>query len=115
MQKSLKIGASFKTILSAFARAVCKLYKGKLDFNDKAETNIFDQIKNSDLYEKSEKAIYTKGACFLNVLAPCPRGWGYSTDELMKINKLAVETCYWPLYEVENGKYKCRFLYTCIY
>ena len=31
LQKSLKIGASFKTILSAFARAVCKLYKGKLD------------------------------------------------------------------------------------
>ena len=31
LQKSLKIGASFKTILSAFARSVCKLYKGKLD------------------------------------------------------------------------------------
>ena len=58
-----------------------------------------------DLYEKAEKAIYTEGPCFLNVLAPCPRGWGYNTDELMQINKLAVETCYWPLYEVVNGKY----------
>ena len=62
-----------------------------------------------DLYEKSEKAIYTKGACFLNVLAPCPRGWGYPTEMLMEINKLAVETCYWPLYEVENGKYKVTY------
>lgn len=62
-----------------------------------------------DLYEKSEKAIYTKGPCFLNVLAPCPRGWGYSTDELMKINKLAVDTCYWPLYEVVDGKYKITY------
>ena len=62
-----------------------------------------------DLYEKSEKAIYTKGACFLNVLAPCPRGWGYPTEMLMEINKLAVETCYWPLYEVENGKYKITY------
>ena len=62
-----------------------------------------------DLYEKSEKAIYTKGACFLNVLAPCPRGWGYPTEMLMEINKLAVETCYWPLYEVENGKYKVNY------
>ena len=62
-----------------------------------------------DLYEKAEKAIYTKGATFLNVLAPCPRGWGYSTDMLMDINKLAVETCYWPLYEVENGKYKITY------
>ena len=65
-----------------------------------AATNNF-----KDLYEKSEKAIYTEGACFLNVLAPCPRGWGYNTEDLMQINKLAVETCYWPLYEVINGKY----------
>lgn len=62
-----------------------------------------------DLYEKSEKAIYTEGPTFLNVLAPCPRGWGYPTDMLMPINKLAVDTCYWPLYEVINGKYKINY------
>ena len=62
-----------------------------------------------DLYEKSEKAIYTEGACFLNVLAPCPRGWGYATEDLMQIIKLAVETCYWPLYEIENGKYTINY------
>ena len=62
-----------------------------------------------DLYEKSEKAIYTEGPCFLNVLAPCPRGWGYPTEDLMKINKLAVDTCYWPLYEVIDGKYKINY------
>lgn len=58
-----------------------------------------------DLYEKAEKAIYTKGPAFLNVLAPCPRGWQYNTPDLMEINKLAVETCFWPLYEVVDGKY----------
>ena len=62
-----------------------------------------------DLYEKSEKAFYTEGAAFLNVLAPCPRGWGYPTEDLMTINKLAVETCYWPLYEVVDGKYKLTY------
>ena len=62
-----------------------------------------------DLYEKAEKAIYTEGPTFLNVLAPCPRGWGYSTEDLMQINKLAIETCYWPLYEIENGKYKINY------
>ena len=62
-----------------------------------------------DLYEKAEKAIYTKGGKFLNVLAPCPRGWGYPTEDLMAINKLAVETCYWPLYEVENGIYHVNY------
>ena len=62
-----------------------------------------------DLYEKAEKAIYTEGPTFLNVLAPCPRGWGYPTDMLMQINKLAVETCYWPLYEVVNGVYHITY------
>ena len=62
-----------------------------------------------DLYEKSEKAIYTEGPAFLNVLAPCPRGWGYPTEDLMTINKLAVDTCYWPLYEVIDGVYKINY------
>jgi len=62
-----------------------------------------------DLYEKSEKALYTKGAAFMNVLAPCPRGWQYNTPDLMDINKLAVDSCFWPLYEVENGKYTVNY------
>lgn len=62
-----------------------------------------------DLYEKSEKAIYTEGPAFLNVLSPCPRGWGYPTEDLMQINKLAVETCYWPLYEVIDGVYHINY------
>jgi len=62
-----------------------------------------------DLYEKAEKAIYTEGPTFLNVMAPCPRGWGYNTEDLMEINKLAVETCYWPLYEVVDGVYHINY------
>ncbi len=58
-----------------------------------------------DLYEKSEKAIYTPGAAFLNVMAPCPRGWRYDTPDIMNICRLAVETCYWPLFEVVEGKW----------
>ena len=72
-----------------------------------AQTAAYMNFK--DLYEKAEKAIYTEGPTFLNVLSPCPRGWGYPTEDLMIINKLAVETCYWPLYEVENGKYKITY------
>ncbi len=62
-----------------------------------------------DLYEKAEKAIYTEGATFLNVLSPCPRGWGYPTEDLMEMNKLAVETTYWPLYEVVDGVYHVNY------
>ena len=72
-----------------------------------AQTAAYMNFK--DLYEKAEKAIYTEGPTFLNVLSPCPRGWGYPTEDLMTINKLAIETCYWPLYEVENGKYKITY------
>ncbi len=57
-----------------------------------------------DLYEKAEKAIYTPGPAFMNVLAACPRGWRYDTPDLMEITKLAVDSCYWPLYEVINGR-----------
>lgn len=58
-----------------------------------------------DLHTKAEKAIYTEGACFLNVMAPCPRGWRYPAEDIMEICKLGVETCYWPLFEVDHGKW----------
>ena len=72
-----------------------------------AQTAAFMNFK--DLYEKSEKAIYTEGPTFLNVLSPCPRGWGYATEDLMLINKLAIDTCYWPLYEVIDGVYHITY------
>ncbi|MGL4802429.1 MAG: thiamine pyrophosphate-dependent enzyme [Cetobacterium sp.] len=72
-----------------------------------AQTTFLGNMK--DLHEKSGKAIYTEGAAFLNVLAPCPRGWRYSTEKLMEMCKLAVETCYWPLFEVINGEWKLSY------
>jgi pyruvate ferredoxin oxidoreductase beta subunit len=67
-------------------------------------------LKNfKDLYEKSEKAIYTKGPAFLNVIAPCPRGWRYDTPKLMEMAEIAVDTCFWPLFEVENGVWKLTY------
>ncbi len=68
-----------------------------------AQTTLTRDFK--DIHLKSEKAIYTKGAAFLNVLTPCPRGWRYETEDIMKICQLAMDTCYWPLYEVEDGKW----------
>lgn len=62
-----------------------------------------------DIQEKAERAIYTEGAAFMNVLAPCPRGWRYPPEKLMEVCKLAVETCYWPLFEVINGEWKLSY------
>ncbi len=68
-----------------------------------AQSTLLGNFK--DLHTKAEKAIYTPGAAFLNVMAPCPRGWRYPTEDIMEICKLGVETCYWPLFEVEHGKW----------
>lgn len=40
------------------------LSKGKLNFNDKTETKILDQIKNSDLFEKSESFLFKLKLCY---------------------------------------------------
>jgi pyruvate ferredoxin oxidoreductase beta subunit len=63
----------------------------------------------SDLTKKAEKALNTPGAAFMNVLAPCPRGWRYDTEKLLDMTRLAMDTCAWPLYEVENGVYKLTY------
>lgn len=72
-----------------------------------AQTTFVGNFK--DLHEKSRKAIYTQGAAFLNVLASCPRGWRYEAEDLAEICQLAVDTCVWPLYEIENGKWKLTY------
>ncbi|MCI9595866.1 MAG: pyruvate ferredoxin oxidoreductase [Firmicutes bacterium] len=72
-----------------------------------AQTTFIGNFK--DLHEKARKAIYTKGACFLNVLSPCPRGWRYETEDLAEICQLAVDTCVWPLYEIEDGKWRLTY------
>jgi len=62
-----------------------------------------------DLHEKAYQAHYTPGPAFLNILAPCPRGWRYAPEDLMTICKLAVDTCVWPLYEVIEGEWKLTY------
>lgn len=72
-----------------------------------AQTTFMGNFK--DIHEKAHKAIYKKGPAFLNVLSPCPRGWRYETADLMKICKLAVDTCFWPVFEVEEGQWKLSY------
>ena len=45
----------------------------------------------------------------MNVLASCNRGWRHGTDETIEITQLAVDTCYWPLYEVEDGEWRLSY------
>jgi pyruvate ferredoxin oxidoreductase beta subunit len=57
-----------------------------------------------DLSDKVEKALAIEGPAFMNVLAPCTRGWRYPMEESMEIARLAVDTCFWPIFEVEHGQ-----------
>ncbi len=56
-----------------------------------------------DLMEKAQKAVEADGPAFINVISPCPRGWRHDSSLSIEVAKVAVETCYWPLYEVRNG------------
>ena len=59
-----------------------------------------------DLVSKAEKAIAVDGPAFLNVMAPCPRGWRIDSSMTAEICRMAVNSKFWPLFEVENGKWK---------
>jgi len=64
----------------------------------------------NDLITKAQKAFETDGPAFLNVLALCHRGWRYPQENGVALAKTAVDTCFWPLYEIVNGKeYKINY------
>ncbi len=58
-----------------------------------------------DLIAKAEKGFECGGPAFINAISTCPRGWRTGSDSAIVMAKLAVDTCVWPLYEYENGKY----------
>ncbi len=59
-----------------------------------------------DLLDKVKKAVDVKGPAYLHILSACPTGWRCATDIAVSIGRLAIETGIFPLYEIENGKYK---------
>jgi pyruvate ferredoxin oxidoreductase beta subunit len=64
----------------------------------------------NDLVTKSQKAFAANGPAFLNVMALCHRGWRFPQENGVAVAKMAVDTCFWPLYEIENGKkYKINY------
>jgi len=62
-----------------------------------------------DMFRKVEKALAADGPSFLNVLAPCHRGWRHGPEQTLEVTRLAADTCFWPLFEIENGKWKLTY------
>jgi pyruvate ferredoxin oxidoreductase beta subunit len=52
---------------------------------------------------KVARAKLLHGLRFLHILAPCPSGWKYEPDLTISLARLAVETCVFPLVEIEAG------------
>ena len=96
-----------------------KFYKGKLKSRKNimkiAEAHELPYLAQAgvhnwvDLHQKAKKAIEINGPTFLNVLSPCVAGWKYDSSLTIEIAKLATETCFWPLYEIEDGKYRLNY------
>lgn len=63
----------------------------------------------NDLVTKSQKAFAVQGPAFINVLSPCLRGWRFKSKDTIDVAKVAVDTGFWPLYEVVNGEVKVTY------
>jgi pyruvate ferredoxin oxidoreductase beta subunit len=59
-----------------------------------------------DLRAKAKKALSVDGPSFMLVLQPCTNSWKFPISDYVKVAKLAHDTNYWTLYEIENGEYK---------
>jgi len=57
-----------------------------------------------DLRRKVIEAKRIKGMKYIHILSPCPTGWRYQEKLTPTIGRLAVETNYYPLYEIRNGR-----------
>lgn len=64
----------------------------------------------ADLGRKLQKALEVSGPSFVNVLTPCQPGWDYPPEQLVEVARRAVESRYWPLYEVEGGRYRVTYV-----
>ena len=59
-----------------------------------------------DLYEKVRRAKTVRGTRFIHVFTPCPPGWSFPFGDTIKIGRLAVETGWVILYEIEDGVFR---------
>ena len=59
-----------------------------------------------DLMNKVKKGVEVKGPAYIHVHTVCPTGWRTPSNKTIEVGKLATETGVFPLYEIENGKYR---------
>jgi pyruvate ferredoxin oxidoreductase beta subunit len=63
-----------------------------------------------DFINKIEKAMAMEaGFKYFHIHSPCPTGWRFAESETIQVARLAVETGFWVLYEIEHGSMKVNY------
>jgi pyruvate ferredoxin oxidoreductase beta subunit len=65
--------------------------------------------RHVDFMRKVERALAIEGPCFINILQPCHRGWRCKPEDSVEMARVAVESRWWPLYEVDHGQWKINY------
>lgn len=64
-----------------------------------------------DFYKKLDNAIEAerKGMAYIHVFSPCVTGWRFDSSKTIEVQRMAVETNVFPLWDYENRIGKIRF------
>lgn len=61
----------------------------------------------NDFREKLQKAMEVKeGLAYIHLFSPCPIGWRFPPEDSVKVGRLAVETNFFPLWEVVESNFR---------
>jgi pyruvate ferredoxin oxidoreductase beta subunit len=62
-----------------------------------------------DFMQKVKLGLATEGPAFIDVFSTCRLGWGHPSNMARELSKLAVETNFWPIYEIRNGRFRLNY------
>ena len=62
-----------------------------------------------DFMKKVKKAAEIEGPAYIHLNQPCTTGWGFKSEDTIKMGRLAVETGAWGLFEIEHGEFKVTY------
>ncbi len=57
----------------------------------------------NDIIKKVDRAVNTKGPCYIQIHTPCCTGWGFDGSKTIAIAKKAISSGLWVNYELVNG------------
>lgn len=63
----------------------------------------------ADLMKKAHRAFEVDGPAFLNCISACPTSWKTKPEKGLEILQKGVDSCFWPLFEVDHGVWKINY------